>query len=134
MAWHEPAEVATKRVGGGAGFRRREMATHLTPTELHTDDDDLCARKDRGEVSYQAGNGVRSDSVASYCMMVGTWVLYPTKWHREMPPRLANAGETHSDRVTTRMTFLEVGNLIWNTFHYCNFFQISTDFELFKRF
>jgi hypothetical protein len=27
-----------------------------------------------------------------------------------------------------------VGNLIWNSFHYYNFFQISTDFELFKRF
>jgi hypothetical protein len=30
--------------------------------------------------------------------------------------------------------FMGVGNPIWNTFHYCNFFQISTDFELFKRF
>jgi hypothetical protein len=30
--------------------------------------------------------------------------------------------------------FMEVGNLIWNTLHYCNFFQIFTDFELFKRF
>jgi hypothetical protein len=29
---------------------------------------------------------------------------------------------------------MEVGNLIYNTFHYCNFFQISTYFELFKRF
>jgi hypothetical protein len=27
-----------------------------------------------------------------------------------------------------------VGNSIWNTSHYCNFFQIFTDFELFKRF
>jgi hypothetical protein len=27
-----------------------------------------------------------------------------------------------------------VGNPIWNMFHYCNFFPISTDFELFKRF
>jgi hypothetical protein len=27
-----------------------------------------------------------------------------------------------------------VYNKIWNTFHYCNFFQISTDFEIFKRF
>jgi hypothetical protein len=27
-----------------------------------------------------------------------------------------------------------VGNPIWNTFHYCNFFQISTIFELIKRF
>jgi hypothetical protein len=27
-----------------------------------------------------------------------------------------------------------VGNLIWNNFHHCIFFQISTDFELFKRF
>jgi hypothetical protein len=25
---------------------------------------------------------------------------------------------------------LEVGNQIWNNFHYCNFFQIFTDFEL----
>jgi hypothetical protein len=30
--------------------------------------------------------------------------------------------------------FMEVGNSIWNTSHYCNFFQIFTDFELFKRF
>jgi hypothetical protein len=30
--------------------------------------------------------------------------------------------------------FMEVGNPIWNTSHYCNFFQIFTDFELFKRF
>jgi hypothetical protein len=30
--------------------------------------------------------------------------------------------------------FVEVGNSIWNTFDYCNFFQISTDFEIFKRF
>jgi hypothetical protein len=29
---------------------------------------------------------------------------------------------------------MEVENLIWNTFYYCNFFQISTDFEIFKRF
>jgi hypothetical protein len=29
---------------------------------------------------------------------------------------------------------VEVGNLICNTFQYCNVFQISTDFELFKRF
>jgi hypothetical protein len=29
---------------------------------------------------------------------------------------------------------MEVGNLIWNIFPYCNFFQISTDFEIFKRF
>jgi hypothetical protein len=29
---------------------------------------------------------------------------------------------------------VEVGNLIWNTFCYCNFFQISTDFEIFNRF
>jgi hypothetical protein len=27
-----------------------------------------------------------------------------------------------------------VGNIIWNNFCYCNFIQISTDFELFKRF
>jgi hypothetical protein len=26
------------------------------------------------------------------------------------------------------------GNLMWNTFYYCNFFQFSMDFELFKRF
>jgi hypothetical protein len=30
--------------------------------------------------------------------------------------------------------FVEVGNLIWNTFYYWHFFQISTDFELLKRF
>jgi hypothetical protein len=30
--------------------------------------------------------------------------------------------------------FGEVGNPIWNTFYYLNLFQISTDFELFKRF
>jgi hypothetical protein len=29
---------------------------------------------------------------------------------------------------------MEVGNPISNTFNYCNFFQISTYFELFKRF
>jgi hypothetical protein len=29
---------------------------------------------------------------------------------------------------------MEVGNLIWNTFHFGNFFQISTDFELIQRF
>jgi hypothetical protein len=29
---------------------------------------------------------------------------------------------------------MEVGDPIWNTFYYCNIFQISTDFELFKRF
>jgi hypothetical protein len=29
---------------------------------------------------------------------------------------------------------MEVGNLIWHTSLYCNFFQFSTDFELFKRF
>jgi hypothetical protein len=29
---------------------------------------------------------------------------------------------------------MEVGNPIWNTFYYCNFFQIFTNFELFKRF
>jgi hypothetical protein len=27
-----------------------------------------------------------------------------------------------------------VVNPIWNTFHYYNFFQFNTDFELFKRF
>jgi hypothetical protein len=30
--------------------------------------------------------------------------------------------------------FVGVVNPIWNTFHSCNFFQISTDFEIFKRF
>jgi hypothetical protein len=30
--------------------------------------------------------------------------------------------------------FMEVLNPFWNTFHYCNFFQISMDFEIFKRF
>jgi hypothetical protein len=30
--------------------------------------------------------------------------------------------------------FVEVENPIWNTSHYCNFLQISTDSELFKRF
>jgi hypothetical protein len=30
--------------------------------------------------------------------------------------------------------FRELENPIWNTFYYLNFFQISTDFELFKRF
>jgi hypothetical protein len=29
---------------------------------------------------------------------------------------------------------VEIGNTIWNTFLYCNFFQISTDYELFKIF
>jgi hypothetical protein len=29
---------------------------------------------------------------------------------------------------------VEVGNPIYNTFHYCNFFQIYTDFELIRRF
>jgi hypothetical protein len=29
---------------------------------------------------------------------------------------------------------VEVGNPIWNTFCYCNFFQISTDFEIFNKF
>jgi hypothetical protein len=29
---------------------------------------------------------------------------------------------------------MEVVNLIWHTFIYCNFFQFSTNFELFKRF
>jgi hypothetical protein len=29
---------------------------------------------------------------------------------------------------------MEVGNHIWNTFHYRNFFQIFTDFELFQEF
>jgi hypothetical protein len=29
---------------------------------------------------------------------------------------------------------MEVGNPIWNTFQCCNFFQFSTDFELFQRF
>jgi hypothetical protein len=28
---------------------------------------------------------------------------------------------------------VELGNPVWNNFYYCNFFQISTDFELFKR-
>jgi hypothetical protein len=27
-----------------------------------------------------------------------------------------------------------MGNPIWSIFHYCNFFQISTDFELFENF
>jgi hypothetical protein len=30
--------------------------------------------------------------------------------------------------------FVEVGNTIWNTFSYYIFFQISMDFEIFKRF
>jgi hypothetical protein len=30
--------------------------------------------------------------------------------------------------------FMEVRNLIQNTFHYCNFFQIARDFELFQIF
>jgi hypothetical protein len=30
--------------------------------------------------------------------------------------------------------FVDVVNSIWNTFHCCNFFQITMDFELFKRF
>jgi hypothetical protein len=30
--------------------------------------------------------------------------------------------------------FIEVGNPIWNTFCYCNFFPFSTDFELIQRF
>jgi hypothetical protein len=30
--------------------------------------------------------------------------------------------------------FEEVENPIQNNFHYCNFFQISTEFELFRRF
>jgi hypothetical protein len=30
--------------------------------------------------------------------------------------------------------FMDVGNLIWKTFHVGNFFQISTDVELIKRF
>jgi hypothetical protein len=30
--------------------------------------------------------------------------------------------------------FVDVGNPIWNTFHYCNFYQISTDSKLIKRF
>jgi hypothetical protein len=30
--------------------------------------------------------------------------------------------------------FMEVENLIWNTFYYHNFFQTYIDFELFKRF
>jgi hypothetical protein len=30
--------------------------------------------------------------------------------------------------------FVDIGNPIQNTFRYCNFFQFSTDFELFKRF
>jgi hypothetical protein len=29
---------------------------------------------------------------------------------------------------------VDVGNPIWHIFHYCNIFQISTDFEIFKRF
>jgi hypothetical protein len=29
---------------------------------------------------------------------------------------------------------MDVGNPIWNTFHYCNFFQIFTGFELFQEF
>jgi hypothetical protein len=28
---------------------------------------------------------------------------------------------------------VEVRNPIWNTFHYCNFFQFSADFKLFKK-
>jgi hypothetical protein len=30
--------------------------------------------------------------------------------------------------------FMEVGNLIWNTFHDYNFLRFSTNFELFQRF
>jgi hypothetical protein len=30
--------------------------------------------------------------------------------------------------------FMRMGNPIWSIFHYCNFFQISTDFELFEKF
>jgi hypothetical protein len=30
--------------------------------------------------------------------------------------------------------FVVVRNSIWNTFHYCNFFQIFTNFKLFQRF
>jgi hypothetical protein len=29
---------------------------------------------------------------------------------------------------------VNVGNPIWNTFCYCNFFQISIDFKIFNRF
>jgi hypothetical protein len=30
--------------------------------------------------------------------------------------------------------FVQVGNLMWNTFCYSNFFQISMNFELIQRF
>jgi hypothetical protein len=71
-----------------------------------------------------------------------------------VPPRAANPGAACGSLATDRRPhmsanfkyqktrkfppsqekLMEVGNPIWNTFQYCNFFQIFTDFELFQRF
>jgi hypothetical protein len=47
---------------------------------------------------------------------------------------LSNVGKIVGIEEKSKKKSLEVGNPIWNTFHYCNFFKNSTDFEIFKRF
>jgi hypothetical protein len=56
-------------------------------------------------------------------------------------PRFKNKPENHfpHDKYIYIMKknlgkLVMVENMIWSTFHYCNFFQIPTDFEIFKGF
>jgi hypothetical protein len=50
------------------------------------------------------------------------------------PKPISSAGKLDRNGQKNPGTILEVVNPIYNIFHYCNFFQIFMNFELFKRY
>jgi hypothetical protein len=79
--------------------------------------------------------------------MDAAWKIAPDVWARVRRDRRPTCGphataffefKINPTSAFSRMKnpgkFVVLQNSIWNTFHYCNFFQIFTDFELFQRF
>jgi hypothetical protein len=115
----------------------------------------------RGWISGEVERRLRADKVVAFCGAsrnrsgMGTvWKKLLTSgpamkrsWGWQVDPRRQQISsfkiiqKNHFPREKNRLKmrknprkFLKVENPIWNSFHYCNFFQIFTDFELIKRF
>jgi hypothetical protein len=139
-AWRSSTQAASSTVpGGGAGAERRGEAS--------------CRRK-RGRVEWSGtARTSRRASVLSGIWRQEVTILF-SQWEEgeklctndEWAPQefpfsdFTNMDSgfwlrknSYKDNKNPRK-YGVVGNPIWNTFHYCNFFQISTIFELIKRF
>jgi hypothetical protein len=131
--WRGEARQPEKRRRRGASYRRgrRRRSDSVACGPMRSEQhfySGMCSDRRTPPCSVNQGAAPGDTIAARWAPLISGFQIL------NKPINLFSMRENRKQMWKNLETFLEIGNPISNTFCYCIFFQISTNFELIKRF